>query len=321
MQISCPHCQRQFTVSEVAIGKRATCKGCNQKFTVQRPGSTIADALVPKAAKAELIRPQPVRPTILPPVQTPTAAPVYESPPQLGFEQPNYQQPNYRQPGYPPGYQQVPPQHLSVVIQQPGMMQAPKENGFLSLVRRLVMIAGISFIGLILIIVYAVNKDTAPQPIASSSRSVLSVPPVNYEPVDATVTPPVAPPPTIPPPPVKQIPIQLQVIGKTQQEGKYQQQYVELEVRMHNSSSRDVRAFTGYIRVNDLFDKSVILLKAERTEPIVAGKSTDDKWSYSYNQFIPRESKLYHDNFEDLKFSFELDEVIYVDNGREKFGN
>jgi len=96
-------------------------------------------------------------------------------------------------------------------------------------------------------------------------------------------------------------------------EARRYQSYINIKCVYKNTSSKDIRAFTGSIRFTDLFDKPIYESNLTISDPIKAGAKANWTGSIEYNQFASEHQALKNANLKDLKIVWVPKSIIYAD--------
>jgi hypothetical protein len=94
--------------------------------------------------------------------------------------------------------------------------------------------------------------------------------------------------------------------------GRYQD-YVTVACAYRNTSTKDIRAFTGDISFTDLFGKEIFSSSLTISDPIAAGATGDWKGSMEYNQFISAHQRLRDMDLKDMKVVWMPKSIIFAD--------
>lgn len=88
---------------------------------------------------------------------------------------------------------------------------------------------------------------------------------------------------------------------------------VEFEFRIRNHTDKPIRGIEGVLHIYDLFDDEIISRKCNFTGDTIEAQKMAfiHGMGIEINEFIDNELKLYNEDFEDLKFEYELIDVIY----------
>jgi hypothetical protein len=91
---------------------------------------------------------------------------------------------------------------------------------------------------------------------------------------------------------------------------------VTIECTYENKSSRDIRAFTGTIRFNDLFDRKLFESSITISDPVAAG--TRGTWSggIEYNEFVDEHQALRNTPLENMKVVWLPASILFADGSR-----
>lgn len=83
-----------------------------------------------------------------------------------------------------------------------------------------------------------------------------------------------------------------------------------------NASGRDIRAFTGTIVFQDLFEKQILRLGITISEPIKAGQLATWSGTVNYNQFMDAHQRLRATELQDMRIGWEPASIIFADGSR-----
>lgn len=88
---------------------------------------------------------------------------------------------------------------------------------------------------------------------------------------------------------------------------------VEFTFNLENQSDKPVRGVEGVLHIQDLFDNDVLSMNCDFTgQTIPANDSiTVGELGMDINTFMDNHSKLYNENFADLKFAYEINNIVY----------
>ena len=90
---------------------------------------------------------------------------------------------------------------------------------------------------------------------------------------------------------------------------------VELTFEVQNMTDKTIKGVQGNLTVSDLFDEDIMKSHCDFTgNSMPAGESiTVDELGIEINQFISEDVKLYSTDFSDLKFEYEVTNIVYDD--------
>lgn len=86
-----------------------------------------------------------------------------------------------------------------------------------------------------------------------------------------------------------------------------------------NNTDKDIAGVKGYLVLNDLFGDQIKGVNLSYDEGILAGKTTLYRASIDYNQFIDEDIKLRQTELSKLKYTWEVNTIIYADGTEEGF--
>lgn len=117
----------------------------------------------------------------------------------------------------------------------------------------------------------------------------------------------------------KDAPITAQLVRKGFVEGKYGQSQITTDFVFTNQGPADIRAFDGVILVTDLLGNEIIRINMAVNELVAKGAPLVWSGGIDYNQFLDRHQRFRNEPQENLKISFEVKKVLYVDGRLEQF--
>ena len=88
---------------------------------------------------------------------------------------------------------------------------------------------------------------------------------------------------------------------------------VEFTFNLKNQSDKSVRGVEGILHIQDLFDKNILSINCDFTGQIIPANEsiTISDLGMDINPFIDDHSKLYDEDFADLKFVYEITNIVY----------
>ena len=88
---------------------------------------------------------------------------------------------------------------------------------------------------------------------------------------------------------------------------------VEFTFTLENQSDKPVKGVEGVLHIQDLFDKDILSMNCDFTgQTIPANESiTISDLGMDINPFMDDHSKLYNEDFSDLKFVYEITNIVY----------
>ncbi len=117
-----------------------------------------------------------------------------------------------------------------------------------------------------------------------------------------------------------EIPIQISLVKKDFSEGRIEDR-ITLEFLFQSSLAKDVRAFTGVVVFQDLFERDIMRVNLTVEDGLTAGGTATWEGAIDYNQFMDRHQRLRTVDQADLITKFELQAVIFTDGTRRSFGS
>lgn len=94
--------------------------------------------------------------------------------------------------------------------------------------------------------------------------------------------------------------------------GRYSDR-VEFSFAIKNNESKDVKGIKGVLKIQDLFGNSIMNLNCDFTgKKITKGTSTVFTGiGIDINEFMGNHTKLYNEKYDDLKFEYEIQKIVY----------
>tara|TARA_B100000795_G_C22756348_1_gene421663 strand:+ start:664 stop:1335 length:672 start_codon:yes stop_codon:yes gene_type:complete len=89
--------------------------------------------------------------------------------------------------------------------------------------------------------------------------------------------------------------------------------YLTYSFAFENKTDREIRAFTGSVSINDLFDKEIKSINLTIDDNIKAGETFKATYTTDYNQFISEDVKLKSKDMDDLKVIWTPEKILFVD--------
>ena len=88
---------------------------------------------------------------------------------------------------------------------------------------------------------------------------------------------------------------------------------VEMTFQIKNNTDKDIKGIQGVLTIMDLFGDEIQSLNCDFTGITVPAGGTAEKsdLGFDVNQFIDDNVKVYSEDFEDLKFSYEVTSIVY----------
>lgn len=104
------------------------------------------------------------------------------------------------------------------------------------------------------------------------------------------------------------------VVGMRHSTGKYDQRMVLLDVAFENRSEKDIAGVKGVLKIADMFGDKVMNIGWAFDQGVNAGKTTVERGSgVKINQFIDSDMALWNSESGKLKYSFDVEKVIFKD--------
>ena len=115
-------------------------------------------------------------------------------------------------------------------------------------------------------------------------------------------------------------PIGARGVTKTFRGGDFQD-YIPFEFAFTSNLDSPVRAFTGVVVLQDLFERDIMRVTVTVEEPLQPGGTVTYEGEIEYNQFMDSHQQLGSIAQSDLITIFEVETVIFQDGTRESFGD
>lgn len=94
--------------------------------------------------------------------------------------------------------------------------------------------------------------------------------------------------------------------------GRYSDR-VEFTFTLQNQSDKPVKGVAGVLHIKDLFDKDILSMNCDFTGQVIPANETVtiSNLGMDINPFMDDHSKLYTEDFSDLKFTYEITNIVY----------
>ena len=115
-------------------------------------------------------------------------------------------------------------------------------------------------------------------------------------------------------------PIQISLTSKGFASGQYGDDRITLAFSFASGLAKDVRAFTGVVVLQDLFERDIMRVNLTVEDPLPARGTVSWEGGIDYNQFMDPHRRLRTVDQADLVLKFELAGVIFTDGTRQSFG-
>lgn len=109
--------------------------------------------------------------------------------------------------------------------------------------------------------------------------------------------------------------INLTVYEKAFQTVEYQD-YITIYVAYENRSPKDVRAFTGSVKFDDLFDKPIYRINLTVSDPVTAGAKSTWNGTVRFNKFDAEQVAFRNAELKDTKVTWLPSSVLFADGQR-----
>lgn len=91
--------------------------------------------------------------------------------------------------------------------------------------------------------------------------------------------------------------------------------FVELVCKIENMTDKEIKGIEGELIVNDLFGKEIMIIDWDITGKDIPanGFITQEGYGLEINEFIGTHMKLYNTDYDDLKFEYNVKQIVYTD--------
>jgi hypothetical protein len=89
--------------------------------------------------------------------------------------------------------------------------------------------------------------------------------------------------------------------------------YLTYSFVFENKTDKDIRAFKGFISINDLFDSEIKSINLTIDDPIPAGEKFKGSYTTDYNQFMDEDKRLKAKDLSDLNVVWTPEKIIFMD--------
>lgn len=104
------------------------------------------------------------------------------------------------------------------------------------------------------------------------------------------------------------------VVSKRNLTEEYGQRMVLLDVAFENKGTKDIAGVKSVLRITDMFDDKIINFNWSFDNGVAAGQTFVERGSgLKVNQFMDNHMKLWNSDMEKLKFSYEVEKIIFKD--------
>lgn len=90
-------------------------------------------------------------------------------------------------------------------------------------------------------------------------------------------------------------------------------EYITFKFAFENKGAKDIKAFTGQLIINDLFDKEIITSELTYDDPIPAGQKVTWNAQRNFNEFIDEDVALKNKDLDALKCVWKPEKIIFAD--------
>lgn len=88
---------------------------------------------------------------------------------------------------------------------------------------------------------------------------------------------------------------------------------VMFKFSVKNNTNKAIKGVQGKLEIQDLFGSPIKTMECDFTGQVIPANSsvTFDNMSFDVNQFRDEDTKIYHEDFSDLKFKYEVTQIVY----------
>lgn len=88
---------------------------------------------------------------------------------------------------------------------------------------------------------------------------------------------------------------------------------VIFKISVKNNTNKAIKGVQGKLEIQDLFGSPIKTMECDFTGQVIPANSsvTFDNMSFDVNQFRDEDTKIYHEDFSDLKFKYEVTQIVY----------
>lgn len=94
---------------------------------------------------------------------------------------------------------------------------------------------------------------------------------------------------------------------------------MEYSVELTNKTRKDIRAFTGILRFDDLFEREIQKVNVTYEDGLKAGETRTWDIEVKYNQFMDSHERMASIDFADIKSDLYVEEVIFADGMKQSY--
>lgn len=160
-------------------------------------------------------------------------------------------------------------------------------------------------------------KDTAKEAAKSENSGIQVQNLQNEQPKVETPTP--TPTPTPEPTPTLQELVTVVCTGKTNipadyMKGRYSDR-CDMTFEITNNTDRPIQGVQGLLIIDDLFGSNITKITCDFTGKVINPGETieNDEMGMEINEFVDTDVKIWNERFDDLKFSYLTNSVVYAD--------
>lgn len=136
-------------------------------------------------------------------------------------------------------------------------------------------------------------------------------------------TVPVAEAPPAPPRTASTNPIRITLVRKEFESADYSagvyNDYIVITLEITNRTGKKVRAFTGILSFQDLFDRTIYSGQLTYEDGLAANGTITDRRTIRYNQFIDSHVRLRNINRQDMQTTFDVEQIIFADGSKQSY--
>lgn len=96
--------------------------------------------------------------------------------------------------------------------------------------------------------------------------------------------------------------------------------WIDFNIDVKNMTQKEIKGVQGILKISDLFGNEILSLSCDFTgKTIPVGESVEfNELGIDVNQFMDAHTKLYNTDYDDLKFDYEIKNIVYSDGNSKK---
>ena len=91
--------------------------------------------------------------------------------------------------------------------------------------------------------------------------------------------------------------------------------FVELVCRVENMTDKDIQGVQGILKISDLFGEEILSINWDVTGETIPAHDyiVQEDYGLEINEFMDEQMKLYNTSYSDLKFEYNVTQIVYTD--------